>query len=253
MLHFIISDSGVGIAPEKLEMIFDPFNQADTSTTRKFGGTGLGLTISRRLVEMMGGRMWVESELGVGSRFHFTARFETETMASAVVDNATPSLLVQGVKVLIVDDNDTNCVKSLHILLVEDNRVNQKVATRLLQKRGHRVALATSGEEALESLAQHSFDLVLMDVHMPGMDGIEATIALREKEKSTGQHQPVIAMTALAMKGDRERCIAAGMDGYISKPIDLKKLDDVLAIYEDRRARDLTVAPIPVAMARTRI
>ena len=164
-----------------------------------------------------------------------------------MVDNATPSLLVQGVKVLIVDDNDTNSVKSLHILLVEDNQVNQKVATRLLQKRGHRVALAASGEEALHSLAQHSFDLVLMDVHMPGMDGIEATIAMREKEKSTGHHQPVIAMTALAMKGDRERCIAAGMDGYLSKPIDLKKLDEVLAIYEDRRARDPHLAPIPVA------
>jgi two-component system, sensor histidine kinase and response regulator len=253
MLHFVISDSGVGIAPEKLDLIFDPFSQADTSTTRKFGGTGLGLTISKRLVEMMGGRIWVESEPGTGSRFHFTACFETEVTTAAAPESSTPSLLVQGVGVLIVDENVVNRLKSLHILLVEDNRVNQTVATRLLQKRGHRVTLAESGEEALETLARSSFDLVLMDVHMPGMDGIAATISLRKREKSTGHHQPVIAMTALAMKGDRERCIAAGMDGYISKPIDLQKLDDVLAVYEDRRKRDLEAAPIPVAMERTRI
>jgi two-component system, sensor histidine kinase and response regulator len=123
---------------------------------------------------------------------------------------------------------------SLHILLAEDNRVNQKVAIRLLEKRGHRTVLATNGKEALELLAQASFDLVLMDVHMPEMDGIEATIAIREKENSTGFHQPVIAMTALATKGDRERCLAAGMDGYLSKPIDLQQLDDVLAAYTSR-------------------
>jgi CheY-like chemotaxis protein len=202
---------------------------------------------------MMGGRIWVESEPGTGSRFHFTACFETEVTPAAAPESPTPSLLVQGVGVLIVDENVVNRLKSLHILLVEDNRVNQTVATRLLQKRGHRVTLAESGEEALETLARSSFDLVLMDVHMPGMDGIAATISLRKREKSTGHHQPVIAMTALAMKGDRERCIAAGMDGYISKPIDLQKLDDVLAVYEDRRKRDLEVAPIPVAMERTRI
>ena len=126
-------------------------------------------------------------------------------------------------------------LKSLRILLVEDNRVNQKIAIRLLEKRGHRATLAANGKEALEALAQASFDLVLMDVHMPDMDGIEATIAIREKEKSTGLHQPVVAMTALAMKGDRERCLAAGMDGYLSKPIDLQQLDDLLAEYTDRR------------------
>jgi two-component system, sensor histidine kinase and response regulator len=124
--------------------------------------------------------------------------------------------------------------------LAEDNRVNQKIAVRLLEKRGHHVVLADSGEEALKALSQSPFDLVLMDVHMPGMDGLDATLAIREKEKSTGLHQPVIAMTALAMKGDRERCLAAGMDGYISKPIDLKELDDILAVYADRRRRDLT-------------
>jgi two-component system sensor histidine kinase/response regulator len=125
--------------------------------------------------------------------------------------------------------------------LAEDNRVNQKIAIRLLEKRGHRVVLAGTGEEALTALAQRSFDLVLMDVHMPDMDGTEATIAIREKEKSTGLHQPIIAMTALAMIGDRERCTAAGMDGYLSKPIDLQKLDEVLGLYADRRRREVDV------------
>ena len=361
ILHFIVSDSGVGIVPEKLNVIFDSFTQADTSTTRQFGGTGLGLTISRRLVEMMGGRMWVESEPGIGSRFHFTVRLHTETTPSAALRNPASPAILQGVKVLIVDDNATNrrilhamverwgmkpfsvcdgnqaldalsaaqnanaafavvltdmhmpnmdgfglvthmkeqtklstatimmltsgrqrgdvarcgelgiaaCLlkpvrqaelreavirvlqtkrdplpapmstryfsrnqgdgrKPLDILVADDNRVNQTVASRLLEKRGHHVVMAANGNEALAALAQHSFDLVLMDVHMPGMDGFETTIAIREQEKTTGVHQSIVAMTALVMKGDRERCIAAGMDGYISKPIDLQQLDDVL-------------------------
>jgi two-component system, sensor histidine kinase and response regulator len=130
------------------------------------------------------------------------------------------------------------CLNSLQILLVEDNRVNQKVATRMLEKRGHHVVVAASGEEALAALAQRSYDLVLMDVQMVGMNGIATTIAIREKEKLTGLHQPVIAMTARAMKGDRERCIAAGMDGYISKPIDRQRLYDALAACGDRRSRE---------------
>jgi signal transduction histidine kinase/DNA-binding response OmpR family regulator len=374
IVHFIVSDSGVGIAPEKLDMIFDSFNQADASTTRQFGGTGLGLTISRCLVQMMGGRVWVESELGAGSRFHFTVRLARETNNAAVTESLPAPVTLQGVKVLIVDDNGTNRLilhnmverwgmnatsvsdgeqalselsaaekanhaygliltdmhmprmdgfglvghlkdrvkfstatimmltsggqrgdaarceelgiaaylikpvrqaelreavirvlqakqeqlpvplitryslgdkgesfRSIHILLVEDNCVNQKIATRLLEKRGHCVVLAGNGEEALAALAQRSFDLVLMDVHMPGMNGFEATTTIREREKITGLHQPVIAMTALAMKGDRERCTAAGMDGYLSKPIDLQKLDEVLAVYADRRRSGVDV------------
>jgi two-component system, sensor histidine kinase and response regulator len=127
--------------------------------------------------------------------------------------------------------NKGDALKGLNILLAEDNTVNQKVATRLLEKRGHRVALAATGEEALAALSQQSYDLVLMDVHMPGTDGIQATLRIREQEKLTGLHQTVIAMTALAMKGDRDRCIASGMDGYLSKPIDLQQLDDLLAVY----------------------
>jgi two-component system, sensor histidine kinase and response regulator len=221
ILHFIVSDSGVGIAPEKLNVIFDSFTQADTSTTRQFGGTGLGLTISRRLVEMMGGRIWVESEPGTGSRFHFTVRLGTATTPTAAFDNPlSPAMYASR--------NPGDDRKALDILVADDNRVNRKVASRLLEKRGHRVVLAGNGNEALAVLAQHSFDLVLMDVHMPGMDGFETTIAIREQEKTTGLHQSIVAMTALVMKGDRERCIAAGMDGYISKPIDLQQLDDVL-------------------------
>jgi two-component system sensor histidine kinase/response regulator len=369
ILHFVVSDSGVGIAPEKLEMIFESFSQADASTTRQFGGTGLGLTISRRLVDLMGGRVWVESELGAGSQFHFTVRLVTETNTAAVIISPSSPVTLQGMKVLIVDDNGTNRLilhnmvarwgmdptsvsdgeqalneisvaenanhayrlvltdmhmpkmdgfglvghlrdrlkfstptimmltsggrradagrseelgiaayltkpvrqaelreavirvlhskheqlpapvitrsslpdkgdlrRSLDVLLAEDNRVNQIVATRLLEKRGHRVVIAGNGEEALVALTERSFDLVLMDVHMPGVDGIEATKAIREKERSTGLHQPVIAMTALAMTGDRDRCLAAGMDGYLSKPIHLQRLDEVLAVYVERRS-----------------
>jgi two-component system sensor histidine kinase/response regulator len=137
--------------------------------------------------------------------------------------------------------NKRDLLRSLHVLLAEDNHVSQIIATRLLEKRGHHVVLAGNGEEALTALAQRSFDLVLMDVHMPCIDGFEATKAIREKEKSTRLHQPIIAMTALAMTGDRERCLAAGMDGYLTKPIDLQKLDEVLAVYADRRVSDVDV------------
>jgi signal transduction histidine kinase len=226
ILHFIVSDSGIGIAPEKFDMIFDSFNQADASTTRHYGGTGLGLTISRYLARMMSGRLWVESELGVGSRFHFTVRLITEKNTASVAETLPVPLVT---RYSLGGKGDFS--KSLRILLVEDNRVNQKIAIRLLEKRGHLAVLAANGKEALDALAQASFDLVLMDVHMPDMDGIEATIAIREKEQSTGLHQPIIAMTALAMKGDRERCLAAGMDGYLAKPMDLQQLDQVLAAY----------------------
>jgi two-component system sensor histidine kinase/response regulator len=225
-LHFIVSDTGVGIAADKLAVIFDAFGQADTSTTRQYGGTGLGLTIARRMVEMMGGRMWVESAPGEGSRFHFTLRLNTATRQPIAPESSASPATLKGMKV--------DCLKGLHILLAEDNLVNQKVATRLLERRGHRVVLATTGEEALAALAQQSFDLVLMDVHMPGTDGIQTTLKIREREKLTGLHQTVIAMTALAMKGDRDRCLASGMDGYLSKPIDLQQLDALLAVCTTR-------------------
>ncbi len=368
ILRFTVADTGIGIHDEKRELIFAPFSQADTSTTRKYGGTGLGLTISTRLVEMMGGKIWVESEVGRGSQFHFTARLGAADAKEIKVGTAAPPERLRGVKVLVVDDNRTNRrilegmlgrweMKSisvedgeealaqlsaareagepfgliltdmhmpkmngftlierirqrpelstatimmltsaghrgdaarcqelgvaayllkpirqselreaiarvlgarerdaaiplitrfsvqdarepsafLRVLLAEDNAVNQRLAVRLLEKRGHRVAVAANGREALGALEKESFDLVFMDVQMPEMDGLEATAAIREKEKSSGLHQPIIALTAHAMKGDREECLAAGMDGYLTKPIRSQELDEILADYLARR------------------
>jgi PAS domain S-box-containing protein len=363
IVHFTVSDTGVGIPAEKLKLIFEPFSQADTSTTRQYGGTGLGLTISTRLVEMMGGRMWVESEVGRGSQFHFTARLGTSEKTIEVDTIASPEIL-RGVKVLVADDNQTNrrilegmlkrwgmnstsveeggqaltvlssaleagepyalILTDLHmpsmdgfelierirqrpelrasiimmltssghrgeaarcqelgitayllkpirqselreaiarvlgareqkgaiplidrysvgdtpestavlrVLVAEDNAVNQRLTLRLLEKRGHQVTLTTNGRQAVEALANQTFDLVLMDVQMPEMDGFEATAAIRESERRNGAHMPIIAVTAHAMKGDRERCLIAGMDGYLSKPIRPQELDEVLEKY----------------------
>ena len=350
-LHFVVSDTGIGIPPEKQGLIFEAFSQADTSTTRRFGGTGLGLTISNRLVQMMGGRIWVESTPDHGSRFHFTADLPISKNLAAPQPAANVSL--QGMEVLVVDDNWTNrrilkdtlegwgikpwvaesgaaamealehakregkpfslvltdahmpgmdgfdlieamrnnpdlsastvmmltsgpqggdiarCQKfgvaayltkpirqsqlreailrvlaakpnnrptlitrqalqtpqsRLRVLLAEDNVVNQRLALRLLQKCGHDVALAGNGHEVLAALESGEFDVALMDVQMPEMDGFEATAAIREKEKVVGKHLPIIAMTAHAMSGDRERCLGAGMDGYLAKPIHAAEL-----------------------------
>jgi signal transduction histidine kinase/ligand-binding sensor domain-containing protein/DNA-binding response OmpR family regulator len=360
LVHFTVSDTGVGIPLEKQKLIFDPFSQADTSTTRNFGGTGLGLTISMRLVELMGGRIWVESEVGRGAQFHFTVRFKASD-AKPSEATANSSELLLGAKILVVDDNPTNrrilektlqywganpvlveggaealcelelalerrapyglvltdmhmpgmdglaliesirenpslsavsiivlssaripgeaqhcrelgvitsllkpvrqaelraailralgantanqaeqdiakgaaqapreAATMLRVLVAEDNSVNQRLMLRLLEKRGHHVVVTANGREALESLEKNSFDLVLMDVQMPEMDGYEATIALRRREGASGKHIPVIALTAHAMKGDRERCVAAGMDDYLAKPIDPREFDRLL-------------------------
>jgi two-component system sensor histidine kinase/response regulator len=372
-LHFTVTDTGIGISAEKLGSIFESFSQADTSTTREFGGTGLGLTISRRLVEMMDGRIWVDSTVGTGSCFHFTVRLAESKFPLDAPTYAAPSVLV-GVNVLIVDDNGTNrrileglvtrwgmlptiasdgeqalalyneaaatlnpfsliltdmhmprmdgfhlvkhlkesadhCTstimmltsggqrgdaqrcqelgiaayllkpvrqaelreaiarvlsarhseaaismitrnalreqacsgKTLHILLAEDNLVNQKLASRMLEKRNHTVSVVSNGKEALAALEKSNFDLVLMDMQMPGMDGFETTAILRQQESSTGRHQPVIAMTALAMNGDRERCMAVGMDGYISKPIRPQELDEALDRYLASKEEAMTL------------
>ena len=380
-LHFVVSDTGIGIAQNKLESIFESFAQADTSTTREYGGTGLGLTISRRLIELMGGTIWIESELGVGSHFHFTLLLDRSEAKPATGDGTVPQEMLAGVRVLVIDDNRTNrrilegllrswgmeptvvcgaeealavlgesrepghsfqlIVTDMHmpkmdgfglvekikqrggpatatimmltsaghrgdaarcqqlgiaayllkpvrkvelreaiarllgakdqthastmitrdslqderdpeqwldILLAEDNIVNQKLATRLLEKRGHKVMVVGNGREALAALAHKSYDLVLMDVQMPELGGIEATTMLREKEKLTGAHQPIVAMTALVMKNDRERCLAAGMDGYLAKPIRPQELDEVLDARMVRRSsspRRGSSAPVP--------
>jgi len=357
LLHFTVRDTGIGIAPEKQKLIFEAFSQADGSTTRTFGGTGLGLTISLRLVTMMGGRMWVESELGKGSRFHFTVPVGTAKGEAAMEPRQQVDLA--GLRVLVVDDNQTNrrilgemlrrwemqpelapsgaeaitmlqqadrrgagyalllvdaqmpdmdgftfverlrqqtdlrkmtimmltsagqrgdaarcrelgiaaylvkpivqsqlfvailkvlaakaqqphevplvtrhtlreARQNLRILLAEDNVVNQVLVCRLLEKCGHSVVVANNGRKALEELEKEKFDLALMDVSMPEMDGFEAVAAIRAKEGAARAHIPIIAMTAHAMKGDRERCLAAGMDAYLSKPIQLKELLQVI-------------------------
>jgi two-component system, sensor histidine kinase and response regulator len=363
-LRFSVSDSGVGVPAERQEAIFKPFVQADGSTTRKYGGTGLGLAISVNLVALLGGRIWLESEAGAGSTFHFTVSFDRQSgVPTAKTARETHLTRLRDMPVLVVDDNAVNrrlletmlrqCLmkpqvadsglagvaamqerklagatfplvvldahmpgmdgfavaeeirkdpamagaivmmltsagqrgdgarcrelgiaayltkpisqpelleailtvlgmsadspdriqvvtrhtlrenrRSLRILLAEDNKVNQLVAARLLGKRGHDVTIAENGRQALAALdvpGSPGFDLILMDVQMPEMDGFEATGIIREREKFTGAHLPIVAMTANAMKGDKERCLASGMDGYVSKPIDVEEL---LAVIE---------------------
>jgi two-component system, sensor histidine kinase and response regulator len=360
-LHFTIADTGIGIAAEKQRVIFEAFTQADGSMTRTYGGTGLGLTISSRLVEFMKGKIWVESELGKGSRFHFTAQFGLQQESIRKIIPRDPMIL-RDMRVLVVDDNESNrhilvkmlsgwhakpvAVESgakamavlregqglgrsfplilldaqmpqmdgfalvesikrnpewdaatimmlssagqrgdarrcrqlgvaayltkpvrqaelldailtalgtkpkkeqrealitrhslredhghLRILLVEDNAVNQILALRMLEKRGHTVTVAANGKEALEVLGKNAFQLVFMDVQMPVMDGLEATRAIRARESGSGVHVPIVAMTAHAMVGDEDRCREAGMDGYLSKPIRPQELSDVLKRY----------------------
>ncbi len=371
-LHFAISDTGVGIAHEKQQLIFEAFSQADTSTTRRYGGTGLGLTICSCLVEMMGGRIWAESEEGQGSIFHFTARFghpadvhgepaeilandlEGEGVLIAGQDHASRRVLenilagwgmkpkaadnaIEALEMIVRARRTPNPVRivladsgmpvmdgfalaehiqqrpqlagvittilmldspgqrfltercrqpgvaacltkpvrqpellkamrkalgfqsyeksalaqsapqitgGLRVLLAEDNGVNQQLAKRLLERRGHLVTIAGNGLEALAALDKRDFDLVLMDVQMPEMSGIEAAAAIRERERVTGAHLPIIAMTARAMAGDREQCLAAGMDAYLSKPVRTPQLFEAIArLASPVGARDAGQAP----------
>jgi signal transduction histidine kinase/CheY-like chemotaxis protein len=217
MLLFSVSDTGIGIPEDKQQLIFESFVQVDGSTTRRYGGTGLGLSISSRLAAMMGGRLWVESVVGQGSTFHFTARFE-RTMS--VVEGPIPEEFQHRTPVETPEKGN----RMLQVLLAEDNPVNQQLAVELLNMRGHSVKVAVNGVEVLAALDKETFDVVLMDVNMPEMDGFQTTAAIREREKKSGGHLPIIAITGFAMKGDRERCLAAGMDAYLCKPIRSKEL-----------------------------
>jgi signal transduction histidine kinase/CheY-like chemotaxis protein/HPt (histidine-containing phosphotransfer) domain-containing protein len=224
MLHFAIRDTGIGIPPAIQAKLFHAFEQGDSSTTRQFGGTGLGLAISKQIVGVSGGKIWVESTAGVGSVFHFTMLFGRA--AEAMERPAEPV-------------RQASTVRPLHVLLAEDNPVNQKLAITLLEKAGHRVSVAANGVEAVDGWAKGGIDLILMDVQMPELDGLEATQKIRQQEQATGSHVPIVAMTAHAMSGDRERCLQAGMDAYLSKPVQRR---DLLAIL-DRFGASLIADP----------
>jgi signal transduction histidine kinase/CheY-like chemotaxis protein len=258
-VHFAVRDTGIGIPDEKQQAIFDAFTQADASITRQFGGTGLGLSISSRLVETMGGRMWLESEVGRGSTFHFTVPLKRD-LSPAAEGPLSPGDL-QGAPVLIVDDHEAGRrilepitrhlgirpavapakvperdgrtagvqARSLSILVAEDNTVNQRLVTHMLERQGYSVTLATNGREAIEAFSRQAPDAILMDVQMPEMDGFQATAIIRAKEQETGAPPtPIIALTAHAMAGDREKCLAAGMDAYVTKPINPVELIEML-------------------------
>jgi signal transduction histidine kinase/ActR/RegA family two-component response regulator len=221
-LRFSVIDTGIGLTPEMVAKLFQPFTQADGSTTRKFGGTGLGLAIVKKLAEGFNGSVGVESEPGRGSTFWFSAEFQLQA-GSPPVSRET-DLPQQIRKPAPVQTG------SLRILLAEDNVVNQKVATHLLERLGYSVTLALNGREVLARLAESTYDVVLMDCHMPEMDGFEATRKIRQREHTQGAaNVRIIALTADAMEGDREKCLAAGMDDYLSKPMRVEELKAVLA------------------------
>ena len=379
-LHVAVTDTGIGIPVEKQGQVLEPFTQADGSTTRKYGGTGLGLAISQQLVAMMGGRLWLESEVGRGSTFHFTACFGRQSDLSEPEAPTIP-INLRHLPVLIVDDNATNqrllldilshwqmrptavgegqaalvalrqardaghpfplvlldaCMpemdgftvaahikqdptlagarilmlssvdlmgdsarcrklgipiylvkpihqsdlwdamltalrqtaqeqqqvpcasqlpvhggrRCLHILLAEDNAVNQRLMVRILEKQGHQVDVVSTGTEAIAILAQQAFDLIFMDVQMPELDGFETTAAIRTQERTTGGHLPIIAMTAHVMKGDQERCLAAGMDGYVAKPVKAEELQALLdRLYADESPHGVVARESPIDLA----
>jgi two-component system, sensor histidine kinase len=224
LLYLTVKDSGIGIANDKQDLVFQAFSQADISHTRKYGGTGLGLAIASNLVKMMGGDIWLESSTAplqnnddasgqgsCGTSFHFTARFdflppEAESEKIISLNNR-------------VDSKLESKTKQLNILLVEDDFVNRLFTSSLIEDTGWQVTIAENGKEALQAFLNNNFDLILMDIQMPVMDGFEATAAIRKNEKETGDHIPIIAMTAHALTGVREKCLEVGMDDYITKPV----------------------------------
>ncbi len=215
---FTIKDTGIGIPGDKASRLFQPFSQVDASTTRRYGGTGLGLAISKKLVEMMGGRIWAESEIGKGSTFHFTIL----VAAAATAARRTSS---RAISEQLRTDIKSRQPPAIRILLAEDNPVNQKVTLQMLKKIGYEADIAANGLEVLEALERQPYDIILMDIQMPEMDGLEAAKNIRERWHNVPK---IIAITAYALGGDRDRCLEVGMDDYLSKPIQLNELQSKL-------------------------
>ncbi len=214
-LEFAITDTGTGIPYNKKEVLFDSFTQLDNSHTRKFGGTGLGLAIAKSLVELFGGNIWVKSQEGEGSAFYFTC----------VLAKNVPSK--EPLEVNIENNQESNLETTLNVLLVEDDPIGRVIVEKLIEKKGWHVISAKNGEEAIAVFKQKTFDIVVMDVQMPLMDGYQATKIIRQLE--TYKHTPIIAVTAYALKGDQEKCLAAGMDGYLTKPINAEEFYTTVA------------------------
>lgn len=220
LVRFCVADQGIGISVEAQSRIFETFEQADVTTTKKFGGTGLGLTICRRLAELMGGRIWVESEPGQGSRFIFTALLAP--VGEDVVIEGEGSMVLQSLEP----------PKGLTVLLADDVEVNRELAKAVLERYEHRITEATNGQEAYDAFASGQFDIVLMDVQMPEMDGLQAATAIRKLEQERGlERTPIVAMTAYAGKDDRDKCLSAGMDDYLSKPVKPAQVLEILQRY----------------------
>jgi PAS domain S-box-containing protein len=251
-LHFSVSDTGIGIPAEKQATIFQAFTQAEASTSRIYGGTGLGLAISSQLVELMRGKIWVESETGHGSTFHFTARFGLAQRSEEA--GTKDSVTTQYPRSSADTRTITRAEKPLRILVVDDIPVNRELAGEFLSRRGHTFALAGSGREALALLQRQSYDAVLMDLEMPEMSGTEATRQIRQGERKTGAHLPIIAMTGHASAADADASLAAGMDGWVSKPIDFERLFTIVeSAANDGAAGPATLEPSPapkIALSR---
>ena len=241
-VHVSVRDTGIGIDPERVDGLFKPFRQADDSGRWSRSGTGLGLAISRRLSELMGGSIWSESTMGEGSTFHFTVVVKEAKQAPELTRRAASPIFKSSPVSVLAEPSD-----GLRILLAEDNPINQKVAEMMLEEIGYRADLVTNGNEVLEAVEKKSYDVILMDVQMPSMDGLAATVELHRRYPDGGRPR-IIGMTAHAMVGDRERCLQAGMDEYLTKPVRPEVLEAVLrgaeAVMERREttAQDLTQA-----------